>query len=199
MCEQMTSHLYKRNDGPVAWNIYSHSQTRQELGINYLDQNYAEVEWTTGHVSPEIRIPACWQEEERMQCLQHYRRHMPTRNEMIKWCVAHARNVDIVEGEEWAMEFLNPRVKVLTCEENEVVSIPDLPECRRLYVYYCPKLVSIGNLPKCEDIECCNCPELSSVGELAPLAYSYFSECPKLGRGSTPDPAPPLHVPLQEL
>jgi hypothetical protein len=166
MSEPMTSHLYHISDGPVAYDATSHSETRRGLKIGDTDQSYAEVEWLANDDKPQIRLPDSWRNQQREDCRNWYAKHMPTRKDMMRWCVTRAAIVKIVPGEESAMDGIESLLKVTTLNCSGCTglkSLPALPKVTWLGCSCCTGLKSMPALPKATVIDCYGCTGLKDV------------------------------------
>ena len=180
MCDKMTSHLFRMNDGPVVYTIDSHSDTRMALGIGDQDESYCDVEWCKGSCEPEIRFPASWHDDQREYCVNWYASHMPTRDAMMRWCVLNGASVQIVPGEESVLDGVHalPKCEWLYCRYCiGLTSLPALPECKALNCPGCTGLTSLPELLKCRTLNCPGCTGLTSLPELLKCTTLYCPGC----------------------
>ena len=134
MCDRLTSHLYKIHSGPVVHTLYSHSETREALGIKDKDESYVEVEWRDIEPEPEIRFPSSWNQDARDECTTFYSKFNTPMGLAM---------------------FLMPMAVVIDCSNTNISKLPDrLDKCIRLNCSY----TNISKLPdkldKCEYLNC---------------------------------------------
>ena len=65
----------------------------------------------------------------------------------------------------------------LDCSCDDITSIPELPNLKRLECYDCPKLTTIPKLPNLEWLNCSWCVKLTTIPELPKLRYLYCYSC----------------------
>ena len=132
MCDMTTRHLYHKSKGVAVHTLWSHSCTRQYLGIQDCDEGYAEVEWAEGR-KIEIRTPISWTEKQIDRCYQFYSQ-FKTADDLARYLIPKAKRIDVSKGK-W---YLIPDGKVpsgceeLFCSNNHLTELLLPSSCKRV-------------------------------------------------------------------
>jgi hypothetical protein len=180
MCERLTSHLFDlKNRKMLVHTIYSHSRTRDALGLTDKDANVVEVEWLEQAAEPYIRWDGSRADEaERHAVYDWYARRFPTRESLVMECLRQGVIIVIRATSELDGVGELPNCTSLDCCGcTGLTELPELKECTALSCRGCTGLTKLPNLEKCTNLYCAGCTGLTKLPALEKCTHLNCSGC----------------------